>query len=81
MDFALNWDALFGGYVISVKQLDSRGFWRWYNLRKFETQGDALAFREFDCPHLTELQIKGLIKQYNPQIRYRRINSKRFTKV
>ncbi len=50
-------------------------------LRKFLEQGHALIFREEDCPHLSDMQIKYLIKMYNPKVLYKRVSSKRFVKV
>lgn len=75
MFYSLNYD---DGYVITLTQVWEDGQLCSKPLRKFLLQGDALAFREFDCPHLSESQIKILVKRYNKQLKYRRINSKRF---
>lgn len=66
------------GYVVSVRQMDTGGYIRYKPLRKFHEQGDAFCFRECDCPKLSDIQIKMLIKQYSPSKKYKRISSKRF---
>ena len=78
MFFSLNYD---DGYVIALTKMWDDGQIHIKPLRKFYEQGDAIAFREFDCPHLSETQIKMLVKQYNPNVKYRRINSKHFSKL
>lgn len=79
MFFALNYD---DGYVITLTKVWENGQLQAKPLRKFHEQGDALAFREFDCPHLSETQINVLVKRYDPNVKYRRLNNgKRFVKV
>ena len=78
MTFGLNWD---DGYIICVTLPDNHGYWKPRPLRKFLHQGDALAFREFDCPHLSDAQLRALIKQYDPAVKYRRIDSKHFRRL
>lgn len=52
---------------------------KWYSLRNFgDRQGDAIAFKEFDCPNLGEAQVKTLIRNYDPQRLYKRIDSRHF---
>lgn len=78
MFFSINYD---DGYVIALTSMWDDGQIHTKPLRKFYEQGDAIAFREFDCPHLSEMQIKMLVKQYNPHVKYRRIDSKHFSKL
>ena len=78
MYFALNWDAKNGGYVVSVKRMDERGFVRYHDLRKFRDQGDAMIFRDADCPKLSDTTIRALIKRYDPKVQYKRINARKF---
>ncbi len=76
MQFAINWN---NGYVICVLMKNERGFMQWFPLRNFgEHQGDAKLFKYADCPELTDNQIRMLIKNYNPDVIYKRINSRRF---
>lgn len=37
-------------------------------------------FKYVDCPELTDNQIRMLIKNYNPDVIYKRINSRRFVR-
>lgn len=75
MYFALNYD---DGYIVTLTRLWEDGTYKTKPLRKFKEQGDAMVFKYNDCPHLTELQIKGLVKLYNPNKLYRRIDEHRF---
>ena len=68
------------GYVVTAMVYED-GYRKEKPLRKFKYQGDAMIFRDSDCPKLTELQIKGLIKQYNPNVLYHRVSEKRFIKL
>lgn len=61
------------GYVVLAKWIDACGYVRYKPLRKFHEQGDAFCFRECDCPKLTDTQIRGMIKYYNPNKKYKRI--------
>lgn len=48
-------------------------------LRNFgERQGDAFAFREWDCPHLSDTQIKMLERAYTKDRKYIRVSSTKF---
>ena len=70
------------GYVVTAMVWDDTfGFRVEKPLRKFREQGDALIFRESDCPHLSEFQIRAFVKMYNPKVIYKRVSSKRFVKV
>ena len=76
MQFGLNWN---DGYEVTVLMVGEHGYLRHFPLRNFgEHQGDARIFKEADCPNLTDAQIRMLIKNYNPKVKYKRINSKRF---
>lgn len=59
------------GYVVEAYYPDKDGTERWLPLRNFgDRQGDAIDFRDIDCPELTDVLIRGLINRYNPQVRY-----------
>lgn len=79
MYFSLNYD---DGYVVTVTRIWDDGMINTKPLRKFEWQGDAIAFRSYDCLKLSETQIKTLVARYDPNVKYRRLNNgKRFVKV
>lgn len=79
MEFAINYE---DGYVVCLVAYDEQ--WkrkRFFPLRNFgEHQGDARLFKEADCPNLSDTQLRLLIKSYNPNTKYKRINSRRFVK-
>lgn len=76
MEFAINWN---DGYEVTVLMIGPHGYLRHYPLRNFgDHQGDAKIFKEVDCPKLTDTQLRLLIKNYNPAVKYKRINGKRF---
>ena len=51
----------------------------WHPLRNFgDRQGDAFAFRDWDCPHLSDTQIKMLERAYNKDRKYIRVSSTKF---
>lgn len=66
------------GFVVTLTQIWEDGRLHEKPLRKFKEQGDAMVFKLHDCPKLTELQIKMLVKTYNPKRKYVRINERRF---
>ena len=62
------------GYVVSCYH-----DLQWHPLRNFgERQGDASAFRYWDCPHLSDTQIKMLERAYNKDRKYIRVSSTKF---
>ena len=69
MRFALNWD---NGYIVECEVYE-HGMYRYRPLRKFHDQGDAMVFRDFDCPKLSENGIKALLKRYDPNKQYKRL--------
>lgn len=78
MQFAINYNE---GYEVCVFMPDERGLQRWQPLRNFgERQGDAKCFKYFDCPDLTELQLRMLVKRFDRSVKYERINGRRFIK-
>ena len=69
-----------GGYEVCVvlPSLET-GYLHTYPLRNFgERQGDAICFKMFDCPLLTDMQVRSLINSYDPSKKYRRINRTTF---
>lgn len=79
MELAINYE---NGYVVCLVAYDEH--WkrkRLFPLRNFgDHQGDAKIFKECDCPDLTDAQLKMLIKNYDPNTVFKRINNKRFIK-
>lgn len=70
------------GYVVEVHILDSDGVMRWHPLRNFgDRQGDAKAFKEWDCPELGDDVIRTLIRRYDPTVKYMRVEKHRFMKI
>lgn len=65
------------GYVVSCyKDM------HWHPLRNFgERQGDAFAFRDWDCPHLSDSEINILIRRYDKGRIYERISSRQFKTI
>lgn len=70
------------GYVVTAMVYDGNfGGRKEKPLRKFKYQGDAMIFRDHDCPKLTEGQISALIRLYNPDTIYHRISENKFVKL
>lgn len=68
------------GYVVEAYVIEdpnsSGGYW--YPLRNFgDRQGDAIEFKEIDCPRLEDSQIRQLIKQYRKENKYERLDGGR----
>ncbi len=75
MTFGRTWD---DGYIVRVLYDMGEGL-RWYSLRNFgDRQGDSIAFKEFDCPNLTDVQVRMLIKNFDKNRKYIRIDSRHF---
>lgn len=63
------------GYTVTVKLLDADGCTRFYPLRSFgERQGDAIDFQLYDCPKMSEAQIRALAWKYDGRP-YKRVES------
>ncbi len=78
MQFGINWN---DGYEVTVLMVGEHGYLRHFPLRNFgEHQGDARNFKEVDCPKLTDAQIRMLIKNYDPKVKYKRISGTRFVR-
>jgi hypothetical protein len=78
MQFGINWN---DGYEVCVLMEDERGLRRWLPLRNFgDRQGDARIFKEADCPDLTDTQIRMLVKRFDRNVKYERINERKFIK-
>lgn len=59
------------GYVVSCYH-----DLHWHPLRNFgERQGDAKCFKDWDCPKLSDQQIRILERNYNPDRKYVRVSS------
>ena len=70
-----------GDYIVEAYIIDdpnsTRGYW--HPLRNFGCrQGDAFAFRDWDCPKLTDGQLRLLVKNYDPGRRYIRKSGTQF---
>jgi hypothetical protein len=70
------------GYVVSALVSEPPSSYRsWMPLRNFgDRQSDAIIFKNEDCPKLNEFLLKMLIRGYNKEIKYTRINSRKFVK-
>lgn len=68
MFFCLNYD---NGYIVSIVHHSNAGITS-DNLCKFLNQGEAMLFRDINCPKLTDTQIKLFIKNYNSNTIYKR---------
>ena len=69
------------GYIVDVHILDNDGVMRWHPIRNFgDRQGDARAYKEFDCPELDEAHLRVLIRQYDPGVKYIRVKKHRFAR-
>lgn len=69
------------GYVVEAYFPDKDGMERWQPLRNFgDRQGDAMSFRDYDCPELSDAQIRMLIVRYDWQTCYVRIGKNRYYK-
>lgn len=70
-----------GDYVVRAFVDLGDGTCRWYSLRNFGSrQGDSIEFKEFDCPLLSIEHIRVLARNYNADVKYERINGRRFVK-
>lgn len=70
-----------GDYIVEAYIIEdpnsARGYW--HPLRNFGCrQGDAFAFRDWDCPKLTDGQLRLLVKNYDRERRYIRKSSTQF---
>lgn len=78
MYFGINWNE---GYEVGVTMVTEQGGIAYKPLRNFgDRQGDAKIFKEHDCPRLSELHIRMLIKNYKPSVKYIRLSERRFVK-
>lgn len=69
------------GYIVGVFLRDGNGYGQWHRLRNFgDRQGDAIAFREYDLPALSDQQIKLFIKTFDVNTKYKRIEKGRYRK-
>lgn len=76
MWFSVNWNE---GYEVCVTMHNDNGYMGVYPLRNFgDNQGDAFIFCAEDCPSLTDIQIRMLIKNFDRRIKYKRVNNRKF---
>lgn len=75
MYFSLEYE---DGFVVTLTQIWEDGRLHEKPLRKFKEQGDAMVFKLHDCPKLTELQIRFLVKTYDRKKKFVRVNERRF---
>ena len=70
------------GYIVSAYVMDDNGYGQWHRLRNFgDRQGDAIESRSWDCPNLSDTQLRMLIKNFDINVKYKRISSTKFTKA
>lgn len=66
------------GYIVMAEVEDRI----WKPLRNFgDRQGDAIMFRDYDCPKLNDSQIKILVREYSVDKRYKRLSGRKFVKT
>ena len=75
MYFSLEYE---NGFVVTLTRIWEDGCLREKPLRKFKEQGDAMVFKMHDCPNLTELQIKMLVKNYDNKKIFVRLDERHF---
>lgn len=75
MYFSLEYEK---GFVVTLTKIWEDGRLYEKPLRKFKEQGDAMVFKLHDCPNLTDLQIKMLVKTYDRKKKFVRIDERHF---
>ena len=69
------------GYVVEAYWPDKDGLERWQPLRNFgDRKGDAIDFRDIDCPDLSDANIKFLIAKYDANRKYVRLRKGQYYK-
>lgn len=70
------------GYVVSVYyDVTGNGNYHWEKLRNFgDRQGDVIEFRDYDLPALSDAQIRQLIRQFDINVKYKRLGKNRYGK-
>lgn len=66
------------GFVVTLTRIWEDGCLHVKPLRKFKEQGDAMVFKLHDCPKLTDLQIKALVRMYDKNKKFVRIDERHF---
>lgn len=51
---------------------------RWHPLRKFSYEGDAKAYKNWDCPEMGWGVLEHLANHYDPNIIYQRLDKDKF---
>lgn len=74
MYYSISYD---DGYIVTCTKIWEDGSLRSRPLRKFHEQGDAIFFKMTDCQKLNDLQVKSLVRQYDPNKQYKRLNDGR----
>ena len=70
------------GYVVEAFWPDKDGNRHWEPLRNFgDRQGDAIEYRDIDCPELDDKTIRIIIERYDPDVRYMRVKKHRFYRL
>lgn len=76
MQFAINYN---DGYEVCVLMENEQGFVRFHPLRNFgDHQGDAKIYKLHDCPNLSDMQIRALVKNFRREVKYKRVSERRF---
>lgn len=67
--------------MVMAYMLDAENVHRWMPIRNFgDRQGDAIIYRDYDAPRLTDSQLRILANKYDKDIKYARINHSRFVR-
>ena len=70
------------GYIVGVYLRDGAGNGAWHRLRNFgDRQGDAIMFRDYDIPDLSDGQINILVREFKVGNIYERISKNRYKKI
>lgn len=67
------------GYIVGVYLTEGNGYGHWVRLRNFgDRQGDAICFRDYDLPKLSDTELRMLAKSFSIEKKYYRAGSRRY---
>lgn len=70
-----------GDYIVEAYIIEDPNslYGHWFPLRNFgERQGDAILYKNIDCPRLEDQMLRLLIKNYSPEKKYIRKSATQF---
>lgn len=68
------------GYIVQQLKLCDDGYMRYMPLRKFEHQGHAKAFRDYDLPKMDDARVRMFAKTYKENDLYIRYKQNQYGK-